>query len=134
MSIAMQEDARSFILRRQKMVLEAPNGEAAAAMLPEIFDRDLIIHLNGEQVGLDWLEEHVRELHQRLEQTSVEVTHAARNGNVLIERHVISGVDATSKAPWVMEVMAAYELTDDDKIKTHYELANMRAGEYSGGW
>ena len=36
MSIAVQEDTRSFILRRQKMVLEAPNDEAAAAMLPEI--------------------------------------------------------------------------------------------------
>lgn len=134
MSNAVREDARTFILRRQKMVLEAPDGEAAAAVLPEIFDRDLKINLNGEQLGLDWLQQHVREVHQRLEHTSVEVTHAAREGNVLVERHIITGIDAATKEAWVMEVMAAYELTDDDKIKTQHELASMRAGEYSGGW
>lgn len=129
-----REDAKAFIGRLQKMVMEAPDSAAALAALPHIFDPNFKLVLDGQELGLDWLEEHVQQLHKRLDKVTVDVTHAVREGSVLMERHVISGTDVVTKAPWVMEVMAAYELTSDDKILTHYELTSMRTGEYVGGW
>lgn len=128
------EDSRAFISRLQKMVLEAEDGAAAVSALSQLFERDVEVHLNGEKLGWAWYEEHVQQFHTRLTEVEVTVTHAVRSGEVLMERHTITGVDVATDAPWVMEVMAAYELTVDDKIAKQYELTNMRAGEYVGGW
>ncbi len=127
-------NTHDFVSNFQKQILEAPNGEAAVAALPNIFDRDLELHLNGEVHGWDWLEEHVFEVYKRLKNVEVTVTHAAREGSVLVERHTIDAIDKDSNEPWRMEVMSAFDLTADNKIKTAYELAHIRIGKYEGGW
>lgn len=128
------EDPKAFIGRLQKMVLEAPSSEAALAALPQIFDERLRLYLNGQELGWPWFREHVQQLQHRLRDVEVEVTHAVRSGDVLMERHLIRGREASGGMPWRMEVMAVYELTREDKIVAHYELTNMLEGVYEGGW
>ena len=128
------QTAREFVIDLQKRLLQADSGEAAAAELPKIFDRDAKHFLNGEPLGWDWLEEHVRQLHTRLKVTAVDVTHAARDGNIIVERHTITAVDRETNEPWQMEVMAAFELSPEGKVTTSHELAQIRTGKYEGGW
>jgi len=49
-----------------------------------------------------------------------------------MERHTVGGISRKTGDPWLIEVMAAYELTPQHKIRTWYELAQMRTGEYTG--
>ena len=121
-----------FISERQKAVLEAANADAAVAALPEIFAADFSVTLNGQNLGWSWLEQHVRDFHAHIEGIRVEVTHAVTDGHVLMERHTVSGLSREHGDPWLIEVMAAYELTQEHKIRTWYELAQMRTGEYTG--
>lgn len=74
------------------------------------------------------------QLQKRLANTQVEVTHAVRQGSTLMERHIIRAWDIERDEPWTMEVMAAYEITPEDKIIRHYELTQMLEGSYEGGW
>ena len=126
------ESPHQFISRRLQSVLEAPDGSAAVAEMPSIFDRDFTLAVNGRTVGWAWLEEHVRQVSVRLQHVTVEVTHAVRQGNVLMERHIVSAVTRNSAEPFRLEVMAAYELTAEDKIKNWHELTQVLTGEYSG--
>ena len=50
---------------------------------------------------------------------------------MLLERHTVTAVAQDSGEPWEAEIMAVYELTDDDKIKTWFELARI-PGDYTG--
>jgi limonene-1,2-epoxide hydrolase len=120
-----------FISCLQKSVMEATDAATSLAALPRIFDRELKIILNGRELGWSWLEQHVGELHVRLREIKIDVTHAARDGNVLLERHIVTAVDRGSGLPWQAEIMAVYELTEDDKIRTWRELAQI-PGEYTG--
>lgn len=128
------QNTYDFVSDFQKQLLEATSGEAAVAALPKIFDRDLKLHLNGEVHDWEWLEEHVLEVHKRLRDVKVEVTHAAREGQVIVERHIIHATATDTNEPWRMEVMTAFDLTPDNKIKAAYELAHIRVGKYEGGW
>jgi limonene-1,2-epoxide hydrolase len=130
-SAQIEQTPLEFISARQKSVMEAPNVAASMAALPQIFDRDLKIFLNGQELGWAWLEQHMRELHARLKNIRVHVTHAAREGNVLLERHTVSATALQGGDSWQAEIMAVYELTDDQKIKTWRELAKV-PGEYTG--
>jgi hypothetical protein len=125
-------DPRDFISERQKAVLEASCADAAVAALPEIFAADFSVTLNGQRLGWPWLEQHVRDFHAHIDRIHVEVTHAVTDGQVLMERHTVSGVSREQGEPWLIEVMAAYELSAEHKIRTWYELAQMRTGEYTG--
>lgn len=122
---------REFISGLQKSVMEAREPAASLAALPGIFDRDLKIYLNGQKLGWPWLEQHMQELHTRLKDIDIEVTHAARDGNVLLERHLVRAVARDSGERWEAEIMAVYELTADDKIKVWRELARI-PGDYTG--
>ena len=120
-----------FISALQKSVMEAADPAGSLDALPRIFDRDLEIYLNGQKLGWPWLEQHMQELHTRLKDIEIEVTHAARDGNVLLERHLVRAVARDSGERWVAEIMAVYELTADDKIKVWRELARI-PGDYTG--
>lgn len=115
-----------------RSVLEAPDGELAVAAMPDIFERDFTLVLNGQTVGWAWLEAHVRQVYVRLQQVKVEVTHATRERDVLMERHIVSAVTRDTAEPWQIEVMAVYELSAANKIKSWHELTQIRTGEYSG--
>ncbi len=123
-----------FISRLQKSVLEAPDGAAAVAALPQIFERDLTLVLNGQRLDWAWVEQHVQEVHLPLREVAVNVTHAVRDDDVLMERHTVAGIAQDTKAPWQMEVMAVYEFSPEQKIRSWYEITQIRAGEYVGGW
>jgi hypothetical protein len=126
------ETARKFISRLLKSVFEAPTGTAGEAELPSIFERDVRLSINSENFDWNWLEQHVRESHTRLQNAAVEVTHAVREGNVFMDRHVVSATAADTGTPWQIEVMAAYELSAQGKIRRMHEMTRMHAGEYTG--
>jgi hypothetical protein len=125
------QTALEFISELQKAVLEAPDPAASLAALPRIFDRDLKIYLNGREQGWPWLEQHMHELHARLRNIAIEVTHAAWEGSALLERHLVSAVVRETGESWQAEIMAVYELTEDRKIRTWHELARV-PGDYTG--
>jgi hypothetical protein len=124
-------EAIELVSRWQRSVLEAGNAAASLAALPRIFDTNLEIVLNGQKLGWAWLSEHMHELHARLRDIRVEVTHAATAGNVILERHIVSAVARESGLPWQAEVMAVYELTPERKIRSWHELARI-PGDYTG--
>jgi hypothetical protein len=126
------QTAREFISESLKAVLEAPNGEAAVAAMLKIFDRQFKLFLNGAELNWSWLEEHVREVHTRLLDVTVDVTHAVRNGNVLMERHIVAAVARETGEHWKMEVMAVYELTNEQRIGLWHELAQSPTSTYPG--
>lgn len=128
---ALREAAMEWVSRCQKSVLEAGSAAASLAALPRIFDADLRIMLNGQELGWAWLREHMHELHARLRDIRVKVTHAAGDEDVILERHIVTAVDRETGKPWEAEVMAVYELTAERKIRSWHELARI-PGEYTG--
>jgi hypothetical protein len=127
-----RETARQFIGRLLKAVFEAPTGAVGVAELPHIFERDVRLTINGEEFDWRWLEQHVRESHSRLRNVAVEVTHAVREGALLMDRHVVSATATDTGAQWRIEVLAAYELSSRGKIHRIHEISRMHAGEYTG--
>ncbi|MDP9051677.1 MAG: hypothetical protein M3O31_13310 [Acidobacteriota bacterium] len=126
------ETARQFIGRLLQAVFEAPTGAAGVAALPDIFERDVQLTINGEDFDWRWLEQHVQESHTRLRSVAVEVTHAIREGPILMDRHVVSAIASETGTQWRIEVLAAYELSAENKIRRIHEITRMHAGEYTG--
>jgi hypothetical protein len=88
--------------------------------------------LNGDERGWTWLEQHVRESYVRLQHFKIEVTHAFKEGNCVMDRHLVSATVPESGTPWQIESMSIYELTATGKIRRIHELTRMHAGEYTG--
>lgn len=123
--------AIGLVSQWQKSVLEAGSAAASLAALPRIFAKDLKIVLNGRELGWPWLTEHMHELHARLRDIRVQVTHASGDEDVILERHIVSAEARDTGKPWQAEVMAVYELTAERKIRSWHELARI-PGEYTG--
>jgi len=126
------ETSAQFIERLLKMVVEAKDSAAALAAFREIFDPDVKLIVNGDTYNLSWFESHVQLIPKKLRDANVKVTHAAREGNMLIDRHIVRAVDRETSKPWGLEAIAAYEFNDQGKIVTQTELTRVVEGEYDG--
>lgn len=126
------ETAQQLISRLLKSVFEAPIGAAGVEQLPHVFERDVRLNINGEELDWGWLEQHVRESHTRLRGVAVEVTHAVREGPLLMDRHIVSATSSDTGTAWRIEVLAAYEFSAGGRIRRIHELSRMHAGEYTG--
>ena len=65
----------------------------------------------------------------RLREAKVEVTHAALDGNALVDRHIVRATDQQTGSPWALECFAAYEFTAGGKIIRQLELTRVLDGK-----
>lgn len=121
--------AVAFMNYRIKALLEAPTAEAAIGRFGEIFEPGFHGIGNGKAVTRADLEIHLREVHKRLKDMTFTVTHAARQGNVIADRHVGSATVIASGEPWALEVMGIYELGEGDRFRTWHEISRSIQGD-----
>jgi hypothetical protein len=125
------ESPRELIGRMLRSVFAAPTPAKGVEQLESIFERDIRLYVDGREFDWSWLEEHVRESYVRLRDVTIEVTHAVRDENVLMTRHMLTATASDTGYGWKMEVMGAYELSAQNKFSRIQELTRMHVGEYS---
>lgn len=121
--------AVAFMSYRIKALLEAPTAEAAIGRFEEIFEPGFHGIGNGKAITRADLETHLHEVHKRLKDMTFTVTHAARQGNVIADRHVGTATVIASGEPWSLEVLGIYELGKGDRIRTWHEISRSIQGD-----
>ena len=121
--------AVAFMSYRVKALLEAPTAEAAIGRFEEIFEPGFHGIGNGKPLTRAEMETHLHEVHKRLKDMTFTVTHAARQGNVIADRHVGTATVIGSGEPWGLEVIGLYELGKGDRIRSWYEISHSIQGD-----